>query len=214
MVSIIYVKTLELPAGLYDESAALTLMSTDIDRIASSLDSLNEVWARIIEMSIGIWLLERELGWICVAPIVIVAASVYASAHVTKRIGRRQARWVKAIQRRISITSSMLGSMKSVKMMGVSSNLFDTLNSHRIRELNLSKQFRMMSLWRILTCEYISPMERSTPDRSSIYPNGSWSSSLLRHICYPIVPSGIRSIDSWQNLLLARHYISTHSSSI
>lgn len=153
MVTIIYSKTLKLPAGLYDESAALTLMSTDIDRLASSLDSLNEIWARIIEMSIGIWLLERQLGWICVAPIVVVLLSVYAAGHVTKRIGPRQAQWVRAIQRRVGITSSMLGSMKSVKMMGLSGNMFETLDGHRIRELDLGKQFRMMSLWRIVICK-------------------------------------------------------------
>lgn len=158
MVSLIYIKTLEQPAGLYDESAALTLMSTDVDRLTSSLDSLNEVWARIIEMSIGIWLLERQLGWVCVAPIVIVALSVYASAHVTKRIGSRQAQWVKAIQKRVGITSSMLGSMKSVKMMGLSGNLFDTLHTHRVRELELSKNFRVMGVWRMLLCEFLSPV--------------------------------------------------------
>ena len=153
MVTIIYSKTLELPAGLYDESAALTLMSTDIDRLASSLDSLNEIWARIIEMSIGLWLLERKLGWICVAPIVVVLLSIFVAGFVTKQIGLRQKQWVSAIQRRIGITSSMLGSMKSVKMMGFSSNLFETLNGHRMRELEHMKQFRTLSIWRLLTCE-------------------------------------------------------------
>src|ERR1700709_2228903 len=107
-------------------------MSTHVDRLAVIVVALNEVWARVIEMSIGIWLLERRLGWVCVVPIVIVAISVYVSAHVTKRIGERQAQWVKAIQRRVGITSSMLGSMKSVKMMGLSRTLFDTLHNHRI----------------------------------------------------------------------------------
>jgi ATP-binding cassette subfamily C (CFTR/MRP) protein 1 len=152
MVSLIYSKTLELPAGVYDESAALTLMSTDIDRLATSLDSLNEIWARMIEMSIGIWLLERQLGWVCVAPIVIVLIMVFASSFVAKRIGPRQRIWVAAIQRRVGITSSMLGSMKSVKMMGLSDNLFDTLHNLRIRELNLMKKFRVMFLWRLLLC--------------------------------------------------------------
>jgi ATP-binding cassette subfamily C (CFTR/MRP) protein 1 len=152
MVSLIYSKTLELPAGVYDESAALTLMSTDIDRLATSLDSLNEIWARMIEMSIGIWLLERQLGWVCVASIVIVLIMVFASSFVAKRIGPRQRIWVAAIQRRVGITSSMLGSMKSVKMMGLSDNLFDTLHNLRIRELNLMKKFRVMFLWRLLLC--------------------------------------------------------------
>ena len=153
MVSLIYSKTLELPAGVYDESAALTLMSTDIDRLATSLDSLNEIWARIIEMSIGIWLLERQLGWVCIAPIVIVLIMVFASSFVAKRIGPRQRIWVAAIQRRVGITSSMLGSMKSVKMMGLSDNLFDTLHNLRVRELDLMKKFRVMFLWRLLLSE-------------------------------------------------------------
>jgi len=73
MVSLIYTRTLKLQAGIYDESAALTLMSTDIDRLTTSLSSLNEIWAMVIEMVIGIWLLGRQLGWVCVAPIIIVA---------------------------------------------------------------------------------------------------------------------------------------------
>jgi len=72
-VSLIYAKTLELQAEVYDESTALTLMSTDIDRLATSLEAACEIWARAIEMAIGLWLLERQLGWVCVAPIFIVA---------------------------------------------------------------------------------------------------------------------------------------------
>jgi ATP-binding cassette subfamily C (CFTR/MRP) protein 1 len=72
VVALIYERTLEVQAGVYDESKALTLMSTDIDRLIMSLTAVCEIWARIIEMAIGIWLLERQLGWVCVAPIVTV----------------------------------------------------------------------------------------------------------------------------------------------
>jgi ATP-binding cassette, subfamily C (CFTR/MRP), member 1 len=72
MVSIIYAKTLEMRTGGLEESAALTLMSTDIDRLIVSIESLCEIWAYIIEMGIGIWLLERQIGWVCVAPIILV----------------------------------------------------------------------------------------------------------------------------------------------
>jgi ATP-binding cassette, subfamily C (CFTR/MRP), member 1 len=76
-VSLIYAKTLELQAEVYDESTALTLMSTDIDRLATSLEAACEIWARAIEMSIGLWLLERQLGWVCVAPIFIVTGEFH-----------------------------------------------------------------------------------------------------------------------------------------
>jgi ATP-binding cassette subfamily C (CFTR/MRP) protein 1 len=66
-----------MPAGGLDESAALTLMSTDIDRLTVSLTNLCEIWARVIEMAIGIWLLERQIGWVCVAPIVITIGQCF-----------------------------------------------------------------------------------------------------------------------------------------
>lgn len=155
MVSLIYARTLELPAGLLNESAAMTLMSTDVDRLAISLDSLNEIWSRIVEVVIGSWLLGRQLGWVCSLPIVIVVVSVTVSSLIAKKIGPRHGQWINAIQRRVSITSSMLASMKSLKMMGLSNKLFDVLDDQRIRELDLSKRLRVMSVWARFFCEHI-----------------------------------------------------------
>ncbi|RFU32078.1 hypothetical protein B7463_g4239, partial [Scytalidium lignicola] len=137
-------------AGVYDESSSLTLMSTDIDRIVLSMEATCEAWARVIEISIGIWLLARQLGWVCVAPIIITVGSMYGATKIAAKIGPRQRDWIKAIQRRVGMTSSMLGSMKSVKMMGLSKILTDSLQSQRIQELEMSKKFRLMSLWRLL----------------------------------------------------------------
>lgn len=76
MVSIIYEKSLEIQADLYNESKAITLMSTDIDRLAQSLAALCQIWASVIEMAIGLWLLERQIGWVCVAPILVTLSKV------------------------------------------------------------------------------------------------------------------------------------------
>jgi ATP-binding cassette subfamily C (CFTR/MRP) protein 1 len=73
-VALIYAKTLSIQAGRYDEKAAITLMSTDIDRLTTSLQSLCEIWANFIELSIGVVLLGLQIGWICVAPIIVVAS--------------------------------------------------------------------------------------------------------------------------------------------
>ncbi|KAE9378324.1 putative multidrug resistance protein [Stipitochalara longipes BDJ] len=150
IVSLIYAKTLKMRAGGLDESAALTLMSTDIDRLTVSLNNLCEIWAYVIEMAIGIWLLERQIGWICVAPVVLVIVSIYAASKIAAIIAPRQKVWVKAIQQRVSITSSMLGSMKSVKLMGLSDYLFESIQRQRVRELDLSKKFRILGMSRML----------------------------------------------------------------
>ncbi len=170
MTTLIFSRTLKLQAGLKDETASLTLISSDIDRLAMSLEAFCDVWAQFVELSLGLVLLGRQLGWVCVAPILIVAGKPPSASHsraisnglgstlcaskVTKLIGPRQKVWISAVQKRVSMTSSMLGSMKSVKMMGLSSMLFDTLQSQRVRELNLSKKFRVMGMWRMMLCKW------------------------------------------------------------
>lgn len=76
LVSLIYAQALKLQAGVYDESAALTLMSTDIDRITTTLPMTLQMWSQVIQVALGIWLLEIQLGWVCVAPIVVVLSKL------------------------------------------------------------------------------------------------------------------------------------------
>ncbi|CRG87654.1 Cu2+-exporting ATPase [Talaromyces islandicus] len=71
-VALIYDYSMTLREGQYNESAAITHMSTDVDMIARSLEQANELWARILEISIGIWLLERQLGAVCIAPVLVI----------------------------------------------------------------------------------------------------------------------------------------------
>ncbi|XMA07310.1 hypothetical protein WAI453_000101 [Rhynchosporium graminicola] len=148
--SLIYSKTLKQQAGVQDKDASLTHMSSDIDQLAFGLDALCQIWAQVIELVIGLYLLSRKLGWVCVAPIVIVVISTFCVGHVTKLIGPRQGAWIAAVQTRVGMTSAMLGSMKSVKMMGLSNTLMDTLQIQRVMELNLSKKFRVMGMWRMI----------------------------------------------------------------
>lgn len=70
-VTLIFNHMLTLPIGEYDDSAVVTLMSTDVDNIVNCLTSLNEVWARVIEVALGIVLLSRQLGWVCLVPIFV-----------------------------------------------------------------------------------------------------------------------------------------------
>lgn len=71
--SMIYEHALDIPDGtLEDRSATITLMTTDVDRIIDCLITLNEFWARTIEVGIGIALLALRLGWVCLMPLVIV----------------------------------------------------------------------------------------------------------------------------------------------
>jgi len=71
-IALIYSKTLTLDDGVYDEAAAVTLMSTDVDNITYCLELLNECWSRSIELILGSILLTRELGWVSIIPLVVI----------------------------------------------------------------------------------------------------------------------------------------------
>jgi ATP-binding cassette subfamily C (CFTR/MRP) protein 1 len=83
--SMIYDHALRIPDGtLGDRSATVTLMTTDVDRIIASLITLNEFWARTIEVGIGIALLALHLGWVCLMPLIIVLSKNFSLDHIWK----------------------------------------------------------------------------------------------------------------------------------
>lgn len=73
LVAGIYSKTLDMPITAADPTAAITLMSTDVERISNGTTHIHETWANIVEVAIAIWLLERQLGVACIVPVVFGA---------------------------------------------------------------------------------------------------------------------------------------------
>lgn len=83
-VCLIYDKALQTRDGVYDEAAAVTLMSTDVDQITECLTELNECWARAIEVALGVSMLAKQLGWVCVMPLALVAGMCKVAKNVVK----------------------------------------------------------------------------------------------------------------------------------
>ncbi|RAL17389.1 P-loop containing nucleoside triphosphate hydrolase protein [Aspergillus homomorphus CBS 101889] len=146
-VALIYDHTLVLADGTRDDSAAVTLMSTDVDIITRSLEQASEMWARLVEIGIGLWLLERQLAAVCVAPVLVILLCTSVQMYMATFMPARQTVWVGAIQRRVSIVSTALRSMKSAKMLGLSDVLSTVLQAQRQRELDLSRDFRWLIVW-------------------------------------------------------------------
>ena len=71
MVSSIYRKTLELKSADTQPAAALTLVSTDIETATSGVIHLHEIWGDIVETALATYLLQRQLGWTCIIPIIL-----------------------------------------------------------------------------------------------------------------------------------------------
>jgi ATP-binding cassette, subfamily C (CFTR/MRP), member 1 len=72
LIAIIYQKMIGLKTTNVNESAAMTLMGTDVERIAETCYLLvAEISANVIQLGVAIWLLERQLGTVCIAPIIV-----------------------------------------------------------------------------------------------------------------------------------------------
>lgn len=67
----------------------------------------------------------------------------------------RQAKWLEAIERRISSTSGMLGSIKGVKMLGLQNSFMKFVHNLRIDELNISRKFRTLLVYNMAFGESI-----------------------------------------------------------
>ncbi|RFU25769.1 hypothetical protein B7463_g10568, partial [Scytalidium lignicola] len=147
LVSLIYTQSLTMEDRIDDLSAAVTLMSTDVDRICQSLILLHDLWSRPLELIVGITLLALQIGWVCIMPITVVVISAILDSRVTMLIGNKVKIWSDAVQQRISLTANVLSSMKSVKMLGLVKPLYTLMHNERLHELSLQAKFRWSTIW-------------------------------------------------------------------
>ncbi|KAL8695796.1 MAG: hypothetical protein Q9224_003154, partial [Gallowayella concinna] len=161
LISMMFAKTSFVKANAADPAASLTLMSADIERITNGWQTMHEVWANVVELGIAIYLLERQLGAACAVPLAVAIISFLGSLFVTNLVVKRQGLWLVAIQTRISATATMLGSMKRIKMCGLSDTLFENIHDLRIQELDISRGFRRLligSMFFAFTTPVIAPV--------------------------------------------------------
>ncbi|KAB8199402.1 P-loop containing nucleoside triphosphate hydrolase protein [Aspergillus parasiticus] len=150
MVVVIFRKTLGLDSSnSADNSASVTLMSTDIDGIASSFDAVHDIWACPIEIALGLWLLERHVGVACIAPALTALGFLcfLASLYLARFMGRGRREWNQAVQKRVTHTSAFLHLIKEVRMLGLREAVSNRIQQLRVTELDLSKRFRVMTAW-------------------------------------------------------------------
>ncbi|KAF5682935.1 major facilitator family transporter [Fusarium denticulatum] len=157
LVSILFNKATDISITAADPSAALTLMSADIERIDTGWRTAHDVWANLVEIVIAVYLLGRQLGIACLIPVGAAIFSIIGSVIAVSFVMARQAAWLEAIEKRISVTSQMLGSMKGVKMCGLTDVLSTRIHNLRTDELRISGKFRRLLIWNMVLA-YLAPI--------------------------------------------------------
>ncbi|PQE21899.1 ABC multidrug transporter protein [Rutstroemia sp. NJR-2017a BVV2] len=142
LVTETYIKATETRIGTSDDSAALTLMSTDIERIRMGIRTLHEFWASTIQAALAGWMLYNRLGVVFIAPIGLVIVCFVALGIFISFTGDSQRTWMAAVQKRVGLTATMISSMKNLKISGLSAAVGDFVQNLRVKELAAGVRWR------------------------------------------------------------------------
>ncbi|KAJ5592008.1 uncharacterized protein N7459_002377 [Penicillium hispanicum] len=150
LISLIYRQTAKLQSRDFKDKSAITLMSTDVERIVVKFFTIHEAWAAPVEVSVAIFLLSRQLGVACIIPAIISLLAVSGTIPVSSKSNTAQKLWIERVQARLSVVSSMLHDMKAVKMLGLSEKLFQSVSRLREVELQVSERFRYLLVGQVI----------------------------------------------------------------
>ncbi|PTB72853.1 P-loop containing nucleoside triphosphate hydrolase protein [Trichoderma longibrachiatum ATCC 18648] len=142
LIALVYQRCLEIRAADEGDISAVTLMGTDIERIASSMQLLHETWGCLVDIGIACWLLERQLFLACLAPIALVLVFIGITSQISVAAQRAQVAWIEKVQERLRATTSLLGDIKAIKMLALPHVVSQLLNNLRRHEIKTSKKFR------------------------------------------------------------------------
>lgn len=134
LVALIFNKTLRMSTSAVSDASAITLMSTDIERIGSGLRDMHEIYSNFIEVVLALWLLARLLKIATVASTLVVIGEHIPLQETKRRVanvsskvclvagiplavasGNAQGIWLEAVEERVAVTSKVLGVMKKHK---------------------------------------------------------------------------------------------------
>ncbi|KAG6006407.1 hypothetical protein E4U21_007073 [Claviceps maximensis] len=146
LASVVFDKALRLNLSDASQSAAVTLMSTDIEGIVGGLTVLHDIWAGIIELALAMFLLATLVGGASFLVIVPALLSTIISLSAAKRMGPARKAWNKSIQERVATTSGILSQLKGLKMTGLSQDVATFLQTLRVKEVDKSKEMRVLSI--------------------------------------------------------------------
>jgi ABC-type bacteriocin/lantibiotic exporter with double-glycine peptidase domain len=144
LVTEIYLKATIARIGTTNDSAALTLMSTDVERIIAGFRALHEIWVITIQVVIAGWMLYNRVGVVLVAPIglvIVCTAGLMALMHFT---GDSQRTWMSSVQKRVGLTAVVIASMKNLKISGLTSAVGNFVQKLRVEELAAGSRFRVI----------------------------------------------------------------------
>lgn len=150
LISLIYEQTLRSPSKDVDLSSATVLMNVDVEKLIAGVRFIHEIWALMISAGVALYILYTHLGIAFVAPLIAVFACTGACAWIGNYMKARQLLWTAATQVRVTRIASAIGSMKGIRMLGLSETVLHKLTGLRVAEVGAQRGLRKLLIWVLL----------------------------------------------------------------
>jgi ABC-type multidrug transport system fused ATPase/permease subunit len=142
LVPEIFIKATTARVGAADNNAALTLMSTDLERIRLGFGTLHELWACLVQVALAAWMLYRRLGVVFIAALGLVIVCFACLGILLNFTGDSQRAWMARVQTRVGLTATVIAGMKSLKISGLSAAIQHYVQKLRVEELAAGVRYR------------------------------------------------------------------------
>ncbi|OAQ99171.1 hypothetical protein LLEC1_07152 [Akanthomyces lecanii] len=161
LISQMFDKSLRISQSEAKKSAAITLMSADIEGIASGLPQIYELIMTLVELGLGIYILSLFVGHSCFVVLAPLVASAIGTYFIGNWMATAFAAWNKSIEIRVSKTSKVIDQLKAIKMFGLGPTISIYLQKLREVETASSNKFRALqsaSVVAVLCAEFVTPV--------------------------------------------------------
>ncbi|KAG9085879.1 hypothetical protein FS749_004046, partial [Ceratobasidium sp. UAMH 11750] len=144
LVGTIYNKSLRLAAHesrTIGSGTASTYMSVDLERISEGIEFFHEIWASILSIALGLVLLYSQANWAAFMPLAVIILTIFAASLAGSAMGKRQATWLAATDRRIKLISSVISNLIPIKMSAYENKLEEKVARYREEEMKGAASF-------------------------------------------------------------------------
>lgn len=144
IISLIIHKEHRLAEKDAKSSAAVSLMSSDVDGISTGMPRFLEIPFGLVEIGLGVYVLSGFIGISALSVLGPLVATTFAASLITRRSAHHFSAWNKSIELRIANTAKILPQLTPIKMLGLSPTVAAFLQHLRAQEIDVSKTYRRM----------------------------------------------------------------------
>ncbi|KAJ7031461.1 P-loop containing nucleoside triphosphate hydrolase protein [Mycena alexandri] len=140
----LYAKTLRLTsmaARELGQGAATTYMSVDVEKATSGFQTLQELWAAVLTIIVACAMLWAKAGYVMFAPLLFIITLLFSTSTISRFVGAAQKAWLKAIDARIKLLTSVLNQLLPIKLGAYEVPLAAKVNALRALETQTLGRF-------------------------------------------------------------------------